>query len=145
MGVRVWGVVQERLIELRVAPATRHAGIQIVGLPAGRTRTTGDRVRAALLNSGLVREAPSVTISLEPGVQCGTTSDLDLAIALASLTQIRTVGAGLRWILATGRLGLDATIHRHGMPDRPSLVDIVELLCRTPVVESEHMFGRGGT
>jgi predicted ATPase with chaperone activity len=140
--VRVWGAVEDRLIELRVEPVTQDLGIRIVGLPERRTRTTADRVRAALVNSLLVREAPPVMIRLEPAVQSGTVSELDLAIALAALASVGAIGKGLRWILATGRLGLDGAVYATGV-ERLCLPDVVEALCRTPPVESERMFEGG--
>ncbi len=143
MGVRVWGVVEGRLIEPRVEPATSGGWFGIEGLPEDRTRTTADRVRAALVNSGLVREVPPVVIRLEPGVAGGGTSDLDLALALAVLAGVGVVGTGLRWVLATGRLGLDGVVHPHGFGDRPTLADVVGSLCQTPMLGFEHMFDMG--
>jgi hypothetical protein len=140
VGVRVWGLVDDRLIELRVERLAGEAGMWILGLSDKRARTTADRVRAALVNSGLVQEAPRLTIRLEPPVLAGTTGDLDLAIALAALAQVGQLGEGLRWILATGRLGLDGTVHAPGLSERTSLADVVGSLCHTPVVGFEHMF-----
>lgn len=139
MGCRVWGVVEDRLVEVRVASETGDAGFAIDGLPDDRTRTTADRVRAALLNSGLVSEAPPVSLNLEPAVGKAT-SELDLALALAALAHCGLVGRGLRWILATGRLGLDGAVFTSGLSDHPALADLVRTLCHTPVVESERMF-----
>jgi predicted ATPase with chaperone activity len=133
------GVIEDRLIEVLVEPATLGPGIWIFGLPENRRRTTADPVRAALVNSALVGEAPSVAIRLEPAVR-RPTSDLDLAIALATLIKAGHLATRLRWILATGRLGLDGTVHAPGLADRPGLADIVGALCRTHGVESEPMF-----
>jgi predicted ATPase with chaperone activity len=140
--VRVWGLVDDRLIELRVEPLSGEDAMRILGLSDKRARTTADRVRAALINSGLVQEAPPLTIRLEPPVLAGTTSDLDIAIALAALARVGQLGAGLRWILATGRLGLDGTVHARKLAERTSLADVVGSLCHTPVVGFEHMFER---
>jgi len=140
--VRVWGLVDDRLIDLRVEPLAGEAGMRILGLSDKRARTTADRVRAAMVNSGLMQEAPGLTIRLEPSVPAGTTSDLDLAIALAALARVGQLGAGLRWILAIGRLGLDGTVHSRGLSERTSLPDVVGSLCHTPVVGFEHMFER---
>jgi magnesium chelatase family protein len=140
MGVRVWGVVQDRLIEVLVEPAFGVPGIRILGLPENRTRTTAERVRAALFNSGLVEEEPSVAIRLEPALRGRSSSELDLPIALAVLAQVGGTGAMLRWILANGRLGLDGEVLAVGLSDRLSLADVARELCRTPVVESERMF-----
>jgi magnesium chelatase family protein len=138
--VRVWGLVDDRLIEMRVEPLGGEAGMRILGLWDKRARTTADRVRAALVNSGLTQEAPRLTIRLEPPVLAGTTGDLDLAIALAALTGAGVLEAGLRWVLASGRLGLDGTVHARELAERTSLADVVGSLCHTPVVGFEHMF-----
>jgi predicted ATPase with chaperone activity len=138
--VRVWGVVDDRLIELLVEPPAGEAGMWILGLSDKRARTTADRVRAALVNSGLVQEAPRLTIRLEPPVLARTTGDLDLAIALAALAGAGVLEAGLRWILASGRLGQDGTVHARELAERTSLADVVASLCHTPVVGFEHMF-----
>lgn len=140
MGVRVWGLVDDRLIELRVESLAGEAGMRILGLSDRRARTTADRVRAALVNSGLMQEAPQLTIRLEPPVLAGTTSDLDLALALAALAGAGVLEAGLRWVLASGRLGLDGTVHWQGLKERTTLADVVGSLCRTPVLGFEHMF-----
>jgi predicted ATPase with chaperone activity len=140
MGVRVWGVVEDRLVELRAEPAEDQAAFGIIGLPEDRSRTTADRVRAALLNSGLLSEAPPAVVRLEPAVGAGTTSDLDLPIALAALAGMGQIGTGLRWVLASGRLGLDGTVHARELTDRRGLADVVESLCQTRMLGFEHTF-----
>jgi magnesium chelatase family protein len=142
MDVRLWGLVDDRLIELRVERLVGEAGMQILGLSDKRARTTADRVRAALVNSGLMQEAPLLTIRLEPPVLAGTAGELDLALALAALAGAGVLEAGLRWVLASGRLGLDGTVHARELAERTSLADVVASLCHTPVVGFEHMFER---
>jgi magnesium chelatase family protein len=139
MDVRLWGLVDDRLIELRVERLVGEAGMQILGLSDKRARTTADRVRAALVNSGLMQEAPLLTIRLEPPVLAGTAGELDLALALAALAGAGVLD-GLRWVLASGRLGLDGTVHAPGLSERTSLADVVGSLCHTPVVGFERMF-----
>ncbi len=139
MDVRVWGVVEDRLIELRCESAGPDLGFGIVGLPQLRTRSTTDRVRAALVNSGLVREAPAVIVRLEPAVQAGTTSVLDLPIAVAALVHAGAIRDDLGWILASGRLGLDGSVFE-GRSERTSVKAVVDSLCQTRVLRSEHMF-----
>jgi len=140
MGVRVWGVVEDRLIEVRVRAAQPEAGMSIEGLPEGRARTTADRVRAALVNPGIVSEAPAVAIRLEPAVLGGRTSELDLTIALATLAHDGRLGAGLRWIFATGRLGLDGSVFAEDLEERASIVRFVTALDGRGNLHSEHMF-----
>jgi predicted ATPase with chaperone activity len=135
-------MLEDRLIEVVVEPAPQGAGMVIEGLSEDRVRTTANRLRAALLNSRLVTEVPAISLRLEPTVQAGTTSDLDLALALATLVHIGRAGHGLRWILATSRLGLDGAVRAGGPQGQPRLVSVVESLCHTPVVQSERMFDR---
>jgi len=136
--VRVWGEAQERLVEVLPSPAPAGTGLRIEGLPASRGRTAADRVRAALINAGVVAEAPAAVIRLEPEIRAGPSSDLDVAIAVAALASAGLVGAGLRWILATGRLGPDGRVW--DAEERVTLREVVEGLCQTPLVASEHMF-----
>ena len=138
MNIRVWGVVEDRLIEVLAESAAD--GIRIVGLPEDRMRTTADRVRAALVNSGMVPSAPSISIRLEPPLSTGPTSDLDLPLALVALAHAGVVGAGLRWVMAAGRLGLDGAVYAEGLVGRITLAEVGESACQTLAVASEHVF-----
>lgn len=128
MGVRVWGVVEDRLIEVRVEPAESGAGLRVEGVPEDRARTTADRIRAALINSELVREVPAAVVTLEPNLRAGCTSELDVSIALALLASVGRLCAHLRWVLATGRLGLDGAVESRDLPEPTSIVTIVTAL-----------------
>ena len=120
MGVRVWGVMGDLLVEIVVEPGRAEPGLRIDGLPRGRDRTTSDRVRAALINAGLVTEAPALRMSLRPALRRGRTSELDAALAFAVLAHAGWLGPDVGWVLAIERAGLDGTIRRS--PD-----EIVEL------------------
>jgi hypothetical protein len=135
VGVHVWGEVQNRLIEVRASSRAAGTGLRIEGLPAGRRRTA-DRVRAALINAGVVFEAPDAVIRLKPVIRAGPTGDLDVALAVAALASAGVIGGGLRWILATGRLRLDGAVHETEV----TLGDVVARLCQTPLLVSERMF-----
>jgi predicted ATPase with chaperone activity len=137
MDVRVWGVVDDRLVEVLVQPGSD--GIRIAGLPDHRARTTADRVRAALINSGVVRSVPLVTVRLHPEMVAGTTGELDLPVALAVLARSGVLGAGLRWLLAVGRLGLDGAVYAQGV-ERLRLEEVVTSVCHSRVVGFEHVF-----
>jgi predicted ATPase with chaperone activity len=139
VGVRVWGGVGDRLIEVRVAPASVESGFQVVGLPCGGGRTTADRVRAAIVNSGVVAEAPSSLVRLEPCVGEGPTALLDLPIALAALASAGVVGDGIGWIFAEGRLGLDGSVFGPDGERSGSLSEAVGS-CQTPLLGYEHQF-----
>jgi len=124
MAVRVWGVAGDRLVEVHISRGVP----RIEGLPPDRERTTRDRVRAALINSGLLQEVPPVMIQLEPPIRSGATDQLDLAIALAVLGEAGLPGKGFRWILATGRLGLDGCVFSPLLSKLPSNVTVVTVL-----------------
>jgi predicted ATPase with chaperone activity len=138
MPVRVWGMAEDRLIEITASSEPEGSGLRVEGLPPRRSRTTADRVRAALINSGMLAEVPAGVLRLEPAVAAGETWELDLPLALALLAEARMVGAGLRWILASGRLGLDGAVSAPGA-ERLDLAEVVRS-CQTPSVASEQMF-----
>lgn len=140
MDLRVWGVVEDRLIEVRTGSGGGEPGLRIEGLPPARTRTTADRLRAAILNCGLVPDVPSVRLWVEPPIGDDPTAELDLPLALGVLARAGVVGVGLRSILATGRLGLDGSVYVRGASGKTSLGEVVEWLCRTPRVPYERMF-----
>lgn len=141
MDLRVCSALDDRLIEVRVRRNTeRGSGVRIGGLPESRARTTADRIRAALVNSGLMPEAPSVTLQLDPAPPGGSSSDLDLGLALAVLAHTGRIGKGLRWIMANGRLGLDGRVYAEGVEGWTTLADVAGS-CQTPSLEYEHMFG----
>ncbi len=145
MDVRIWGVVENRLIEVCVSRKADQGGLQIEGLPEDRTRTTADRIRAAVVNSGIAAEVPAVAVRLEPPLSGGRTSNLDLVIALGILARRDLLGARLRWIVADGRLGLDGTIYAEDVTEPLMLREVVQsFACQTPLVESEHMFAEVG-
>jgi magnesium chelatase family protein len=88
-------------------------GFQIVGLPDSVCRESRDRVRAALLSSGLAWPNSRVTINLAPAGERKIGSGLDLAIAVGILVAMEVLTpesvAGLGFL---GELGLDGTL-RH--------------------------------
>jgi len=139
VAVRVWGVAGDRLVEVLVEPGSE--GIRVVGLPLDRGRTTADRVRAALVNSGLVRCSLSAAVRLDPALPGGgATSDLDLPIALGVLAHLGALDTKVRWLMATGRLGLDGIVHAEKLGERISLADVLAFACHTPAVGFEHVF-----
>lgn len=112
MPVRVWGVVDGRLIELvaEVDPQM-DGGLRIEGLSRERGRPTADRVQAALANSGLLSEAPGIVIRLRPPL-VGSSTGLDLPLALAALVAVgRFRGHACSHLFASGRFGMDGRIY----------------------------------
>jgi predicted ATPase with chaperone activity len=141
VGVRVWGAVGDRLIEVRASPAPVEDGFLIAGLPRGTGRTTADRVRAAIVNSGVAAEGPSSVVRLEPCVGEGPTAFLDLPVALAALASTGVIGDGIGWIYAEGRLGMDGSVFGADGERSGSLDDAVGS-CQTPLLGFEHQFER---
>ncbi len=122
MSVRVWSSVDDRLVEVVVEPSDH---LRVEGLPERRARTTVDRVRSAVVTSGLVEEVPACALSLVPALRSGPTCDLDLALALAVLVRAEVVPERLGWVFATGRLGLDGRVFAEGLIEPVGLGDVV--------------------
>jgi magnesium chelatase family protein len=101
-------------------------GFNIVGLPDASCREARDRVRAALLSSGLRWPTQRVTVNLAPTGVRKSGAGLDLAIAVGLLVADGQVpapavaGAGY-----LGELGLDGTIRP--VPGALPLVDALEV------------------
>lgn len=131
----MWGFLDDRLVEAAPEPAD---AFRVIGLSAACARTTADRVRAALINSGLVSEAPPVAVRLEPAV-IAPQGHLDVAVALAALASMSRLGSRVGWIFATGRLGLDGTVWGPGLDECLPLDEIVSS-CQTPLLGFELMF-----
>lgn len=92
-------------------------GFQIVGSPDSVCRESRDRVRAALLSSGLAWPNKRITINLAPAGERKIGSSLDLAIAIGILVASEAIlpeaVAGLGFL---GELGLDGSLrHVPGM------------------------------
>ncbi len=83
----------------------------LVGLPDPAVNEARDRVRAALVNSGLTWPDARITVSLSPAWVRKRGSGLDLAVAcaiLAATEQVPTAGVGSSVLL--GELGLDGAV-----------------------------------
>ncbi|MFM8267958.1 MAG: YifB family Mg chelatase-like AAA ATPase [Ilumatobacteraceae bacterium] len=103
--------VEGRPVTVEVHVASGLPGFQIVGLPDEACRESRDRVRAAVLSSGLSWPQARVTVNLAPSGQRKGGSGLDLAIAMGVLAADGQVPveavAGMAFI---GELGLDGTL-----------------------------------
>jgi magnesium chelatase family protein len=99
-------------------------GFTIVGLPDAACREARDRVRAALLSSGLPWPLKRVTVNLAPAAQRKIGSGLDLAIAAGLLVAAGAVpAAAVRDLGFAAELGLDGTLR-----PIPGIVPIVDAL-----------------
>lgn len=102
-------------------------GFTVVGLPDTACRESRDRVRAALLSSGLKWPQQRITVNLAPSGLKKTGAGLDLPIALGVMAAAgevpldSVVGLGL-----IGELGLDGRV-------RP----VPGVLCMAPAVDAE--------
>jgi hypothetical protein len=83
----------------------------ILGLPGTSARETRDRVRAAILNSGLPWPGRTITVHLLPASLPKHGTGLDLTIAIAVLTAAGTVPAAAAGRCAfIAELGLDGSL-----------------------------------
>jgi len=90
-------------------------GFQIVGSPDSSCRESRDRVRAALLSSGLAWPNRRITVNLAPSGVRKNGAGLDLAIAIALLVADDQLPAeAVEKYAFVGELGLDGTLR--GMP-----------------------------
>lgn len=86
-------------------------GFTVVGLPDGVCREARDRVRAALLSSGLAWPLKRVTVNLAPSSTRKSGAGLDLAIAIGLLVASEQVPpAAVEGVAFVGELGLDGSI-----------------------------------
>ncbi len=117
-------------VEVEVHVSNGLPGFAVVGLPDASCRESRDRVRAALLSSGLTWPLKRVTVNLAPSSVRKGGAGLDLPIAVGLLVASETLGgeavAGCGFI---GELGLDGSIRRV-----PGMVPLVAALSSRVVV-----------
>jgi magnesium chelatase family protein len=83
----------------------------VVGLPDAAVRESRERVRAALLSSGLPFPMSRITVNLAPGGVRKSGSALELAVALGLLVATDELPACvLDGVAVLGELGLDGTV-----------------------------------
>ena len=103
--------VEGRPVTVEVHVSTGLPGFQIVGLPDDACRESRDRVRAAVMSSGLPWPSCRITVNLAPSNQRKGGSGLDLAIAVGLLIANGEIPAeavaGFGFI---GELGLDGSL-----------------------------------
>ena len=103
--------VRAHIVEVEADLSQGLPGLSIVGLPDTALNEARDRVRAAVVNSGLKWPNVKITVSLSPAWLPKRGSGLDLAIALAILAAdaqlpVQEVGK----LLSLGELGLDGRV-----------------------------------
>ena len=102
---------------------------QVVGLPDAAVRESRERVRAAVLSSGLEWPQRRITVNLAPGGVRKTGSGLELAVALGVLGANDALPAGvLDGVAVLGELGLDGSVR-----PVPGTLSLVDALARTGI------------
>lgn len=118
LGVDGWPITVE------VHTSNGLPGFAIVGLPDASCREARDRVRAALLSSGLPWENRRVTVNLAPSGMRKSGAGLDLPIAVALLVAAKVLRPrDLEGMAFMGELGLDGSIR--AVPGVLSMVEAV--------------------
>lgn len=113
-----------KAVDVEVHVSDGLPGFTIVGLPDASCRESRDRVRAALLSSGLKWPNRRVTVNLAPGGLRKEGAGLDLAIAVAILVAEENLPAtAVEGYAFIGELGLDGSLRR--VPGTLSMVDAV--------------------
>ncbi len=114
--------VDGKQVSVEVHVSNGLPGFTVVGLPDAAVREPRDRVRAALLSSGLTWPLRRVTVNLAPsGIRKGG-AGLDLPIAIGVL-----VAAGplepetVDGVAFIGELGLDGPVHPGGCHESMSV------------------------
>jgi len=111
-------------VAVEVHASTGLPSFSIVGLPDASCRESRDRVRAAILSSGLSWPQKRITVNLAPTHQRKGGAGLDLPIAIAVLVadgQLSAESVSERGFI--GELGLDGALRR--VPGAISLVDAI--------------------
>ena len=112
--------VDGRQVAVEVHVSSGLPGFTVVGLPDAAVRESRDRVRAALLSSGLPWPLRRVTVNLAPSGMRKGGAGLDLPIAVGVLVASGAIGAHLVDGLAFfGELGLDGSLR--GVPGTVAL------------------------
>ena len=128
LGAEGWPVVVE------VHVATGLPCFNVVGQPDGACREARDRVRAALISSGLPWPQQRITVNLAPASVRKVGASLDLPIAIGVLVALGQIPAerteGRSFL---GELGLDGTVRRFA-----GAVPLVDALQAREAVVSEH-------
>jgi magnesium chelatase family protein len=117
--------VDGRSVSVEVHISNGLPGFTVVGLPDAACRESRDRVRAALLSSGLPWPLKRVTVNLAPTGERKGGAGLDLPIAIGLLVANADLdGRLIDGCGFLGELGLDGSVRR--VPGVVSLVDAID-------------------
>ena len=136
--------VDGRPVTVEVHVSNGLPGFTVVGLPDTTCRESRDRVRAALLSSGLAWPLRRVTVNLAPSSvrKGGAGLDLPIAIGLLVASGVLEASAVARMGFV-GELGLDGTLRR--VAGTVPLVDAIEsdvIVVAPSAVEEAALVGR---
>ena len=132
--------VEGRPVTVEVHVSTGLPGFQIVGLPDEACRESRDRVRAAVMSSGLPWPSCRMTVNLAPSNQRKGGSGLDLAIAIGLLAAHGEIPsesfAGMGFL---GELGLDGSLRAVAgvAPMVGALADLIPVVPRASFREAK--------
>ena len=103
--------VEGHIVEVEADIANGLVGLLLVGLPDTALREARDRIRSAIVNSGLEWPHRKITVGLSPASLPKRGSAFDLAIAVAILGAAGAVpAAALAGLVLLGELGLDGRL-----------------------------------
>jgi magnesium chelatase family protein len=103
--------LQGHVVEVQAQLAASVPGFSLVGLPDAALAESRDRVRAAVLSTGIEWPHRRITVNLSPASLRKSGSSFDLAIAVAVLAGHRVLpGAGLDRVVHLAELGLDGRL-----------------------------------
>lgn len=111
-------------------------GFTMVGLPDETCREARDRVRAAVLSSGLTWPNRRITVNLAPSVHRKIGSGLDLAIAVGVLVAAEQIPrSAIMAVGCIGELGLDGSVRAvPGIVPMVGVLDDLEVVVPAGVV-----------
>ncbi|MGF0116337.1 YifB family Mg chelatase-like AAA ATPase [Promicromonospora sp. Marseille-Q5078] len=122
------------VVEVQAQLAASVPGFTLVGLPDAALHESRERVRAAVLSTGIKWPHRKITVNLSPASLRKSGSSFDVAIAVAVLAGDRVVpAAGLERVVHLAELGLDGRLQ----PVRgvlPAVAAAVEAGCADVVV-----------
>ena len=103
--------IEARAVDVQVQVAPGLPAFNVVGLPDKAVSEARERVRAALVASGLALPARRITVNLAPADLPKEGSHYDLPIALGLMAAIGAIPAdALSGFTVLGELGLDGSI-----------------------------------
>src|SRR5439155_1187627 len=103
--------IEARAVDVQVQVAPGLPAFNVVGLPDKAVSEARERVRAALVASGLALPARRITVNLAPADLPKEGSHYDLPIALGLMAAIGAIpGDALSGFTVLGELGLDGSI-----------------------------------